>query len=59
MVTEEHLTISAKGKIQDNDKRTLYDGLYKYCNKRLMELLEMDKYKHMALHEMQWNAWYS
>eukprot|EP01084_Bolivina_argentea_P139294 245062_1 len=59
VVSEEHMTGSAKGKIGDNEARKLHNQLFKYCNKRLKELLDMDEYKDMPLHEVQWDGWYS
>eukprot|EP00483_Globobulimina_turgida_P006219 UN06229 len=59
VVSEEHLTVSAKGKIQESDARRLHDELFQFCNKRLKELLEMEEYKHMPLHQIAWDTWYS
>jgi len=58
-ISEEHKTISARSKVSEADSRRLHDELYQYCNKRLVELLEMDEYAHMTLHTMQWDKWFS
>ena len=58
-VHEEKKTGSARSRVQDSEARKLYDGLYKWCNKRLMELVAMERYKGILLHEMNFDAWYS
>lgn len=59
IVTKEHKTKSAKKEIPDRDARSLYNGLYKHCNERLKELMELDEYRSLPLHQMQWDKWYS
>ena len=58
-IEKEHHTKSARNKVKDNEARQLYDGLYKWCNKRLFELLNLDQYKKILLHEIKWEEWYS
>ena len=55
-IQEEHQTVSARKKVEDKDARRLYNGLYKWCNKRLLELLKIEKYRGMLLHEMKWEG---
>ena len=58
-VGEEHKTISARTRVKEEDARKLYDGLYKYCNQRLRELMEIEEFAHLAMHDMQWDKWFS
>eukprot|EP01083_Nonionella_stella_P084466 233833_1 len=57
-VPEEHMTMSSKNKVHEQEAQALYNGLFKFCNKRLKELLEMDEFKSMMLHQIAWDKWY-